>query len=193
MIITQALTAGTWFEFYEPGDFFRILTDSVSTSFDVEYYKAGTKVVDAVSVKAGYSERFVGSEFDRVKIRATVDSTVQFVIRLGNTVGYDIAPTGSVTVNGISNAVTMTQITRTVTTGNTLLASAKANRKYLLIQNRDTVGSVWVNLIGGAATVAGGVYLGPGDSLEMSTVLTVHTIQGIGDIASNANVIVVEG
>lgn len=192
MIITQAITAGTWFEYYEPGDFFRILTDSASTTFDVEFYSAGKEIVDAASVKAGYSERFIGGGFDRIKIRATVNSTVQFVIRLGNIVGYDIAPTGSVLVNGITNKATFTHSISNVANVATLIKAAMEGRKYLLIQNRDDVGNIWVKLDGFFSSMSFGVKVGPGESLELADACPSVSIYAIGDIASNPNVLVVE-
>lgn len=197
MIITQAITAGTWFEYYEQGDFFRILTDSASTTFDVEFYNAGKEVVEAVSVKAGYSERFIGGGFDRIKIRATANATVQFVIRLGNVVGYDIAPTGQVSgtvaIDGVTNAVQMVHITPVVTSASTLLRNAKSNRRYLLLQNKDSVGNIWVRVEGVSVSQATGIFLGPGDSLEFASICPSGAIFAIGDIASNPNLLVVEG
>lgn len=196
MIITQAITAGTWFEYYEQGDFFRILTDSASTTFDVEFYNAGKEVVEAVGVKAGYSERFIGGGFDRIKIRATADSSVQFVIRLGNVVGYDIAPTGqisgTVAVNGVTNAGSFTHAAVSVGSGGNSIAAAKPGRKYLMIQNRDPVGVIWVKLDGSAGFLVRGVKLEPGDSFELSNVCPQGVIHGIGDIAVNNNVLVIE-
>lgn len=192
MIIKQAFTAGKWFEYWEAGDFFRILTDSVSTTFDVEYYSSGKKLIEATGVRPGYSEQFKGGGFDRIRIRATVDSTVQFVIRLGNTVGYDIAPTGSVTVTGVTNNATFVHLPVSVSSGGGSIAAAKPGRKYLFVQNRDSVGVIWVKLDGSAGFLSSGIRLEPGDSFEMQGVCPAVIIYAIGDIANNANVLVVE-
>lgn len=192
MIITQALTAGRWYEYNEEGDFFRILTDSASGSFDVKFYEHGREVVEAEAVRPGYSERFIGSKFTSLRIRSAVGGTVQFVVRRGNVVGYDVAPTGAVKVEGYQNTGNFVQSPVTVTNANSTLRGANPARKYLLIQNKDSVGTIYVMLQDSIATISPGITLGPGDSLELASIVPTNIIRAIGDIASNPNVLVVE-
>lgn len=80
---------------------------------------------------------------------------------------------------------------KTVTTTAAQLVAANATRKYLLIQNKDPVGSIWINF-SGTATQANGYRLGPGDAEKFDCNLLTGAVSAIGDISSNANVVVVE-
>jgi hypothetical protein len=71
--------------------------------------------------------------------------------------------------------------------------AANANRRYLLIQNNDTAGIIYVRLDGGAATAATGIKIAAGGSYECAGYVPTGAITAIGDIASNANVVAVEG
>lgn len=101
------------------------------------------------------------------------------------------AITGSVQLIGQQGAVT--QAAATVTNASGQLLAAKTTRKYLLIQNKDTAGDIYVNLAGSAATTANGIKVPAGGALEMSDYLPTAAIFAIGSIASNANIVVVEG
>ena len=63
--------------------------------------------------------------------------------------------------------------------------------RYVLIQNNDSTGIVYLNL-SGDATVSDTMFrLKPGDSLELFNI--INAVSAIGSIASNANVAVTEG
>jgi hypothetical protein len=70
-----------------------------------------------------------------------------------------------------------------------LVANANGARQYLLIQNRDGAGNIYLTF-GVAATVATGIKIPPGGSYEPTGIVTTQAIYGIGDIASNTNVLV---
>ena len=57
----------------------------------------------------GYAESFRAGGFDRVQLVSPTTQVVQFVMRLGNQVAYDLPPFGN--VNGA-----FSQVTKTVTT-----------------------------------------------------------------------------
>lgn len=80
----------------------------------------------------------------------------------------------------------------TVTTASAQLIAANVNRAYLLIQNKDASGQIYINF-GFAATVANGVQISPGGAYELSGNVSTQQIFAIGSIASNANVVTVEG
>lgn len=189
MIQNTSISAGATLQFSEDADFFRYLEGTAAIT--VRFYKNGAEVTIAEGVKPGYAEDFQAGNFDRLTITSDTTQTIQFVTRLGNVVNYDAPPTGAVTLSGQVGAVTQAQAT--VTNASAQLLAAKANRKYLMIQNKDSGGDVYVNLAGAAATTANGVKIGPGDSLELATYCPSAAIFAIGSIASNANVVVVEG
>lgn len=206
MIQTIDFSAGQTREFLEVGDFFRYLEGVGQIS--VTYYKAGREITDAENIKPGYGEQFKGGDFDRIQVTSATAQTVQIVTRYGSTVQYDAPPTGNVIVTNvpavtIANvpAVTLsgeqgafTQAAATVTNASGQLLAAKANRRYLLIQNNNTSGgAIYVNLAGAAAAIAGGISIEAGTSYECANFCPTGAIFAIGSIASNANITVVEG
>lgn len=188
MLITTSLTAGERKEYYEPADFFRILeaTDPV----DVTFYYQGKEVAEADGVTEGYAEKFREGTFDRFSITSATAQTVQFVARLGNDVAYDKPPQGDVNIINTGGAFTQSQ--KTVTNASGQVFAAKASRRYLLIQNNDASGDVYVTLDGTAATTAKGIKLAAGGSIEIQGFAPTGQINAIGSIASNANVVAVE-
>lgn len=194
MLQTVTIQAGATLEYFEPGDFFRLLdaADPVTLIF----YKDGAEVSRSEGVAEGYAESF-GASFDRFRITSATTQAVQFVSRLGNRVAYDKAPTGSTTVVGtvqVAQAPTAwAQAQKTITNASGSLLAANAARRYLLVQNNDATGVIYITLDGTAATTAKGVKLSPGDSLECRSPAPSGEIFAIGSIASNANVVVVEG
>lgn len=195
MIITTTLTANQAQEYTERSDFFRLL--DTTGPLDVIFYKEGREVSRAEDVSEGYAEKF-GDSFDKLRIESPTTQSVHFVTRLGNEVAYDKPPTGTITGTvAVSNLPAdrgaFTQTQRTVTNASAQMLAANASRRYLLIQNKDTAGIVYVNLQGSAATVANGLAIEPGGSLELQGYVPNGAITAIGSIASNANVISVEG
>ena len=212
MNLTITLGAAEAQEFYEPGDFFRLMETEGSVS--VYFYKAGREVARAVGVQEGYSERFLTTTFDRVRIESATAQTVTFLSRLGNEVRTDTPPNGNVTVVSSeaqpvtvtapetqpvntkskgNNAGSFTQAQKTVTNASGQLLAAKSNRAYLFVQNNDTTGSIYVTVEGTDATTALGLRIGPLGAFEFQGVCPSGAIKAIGDIASNANIIVLEG
>lgn len=107
---------------------------------------------------------------------------------------------GDVTDNSIVGTVALsntcgafTQAQEAVTTASAQLLAANAARRYLLIQNKDATGNIWVTLDGAAATTVKGVKVAPGGSYELQGYVPNGAINAIGDIASNTNVVAVEG
>lgn len=82
---------------------------------------------------------------------------------------------------------------KTVTSASTQLIAANTARQYLMIQNRDATGNIFLNFGAAAATQANGIKITPGGFWEWDTTIPTTAIQAIGDIASNANILVVEG
>ena len=118
-----------------------------------------------------------------------------------NTITYVIADRGF--LSGLTGNMTISSIVpvqsgsfansnNTVTNASAVLVAANTARKYLLIQNNSNTGNIYVRF-GVAATVATGIAISPGGAYEMSDVQSTQAIHAIGDIASNANVTVVEG
>lgn len=190
MLENVTINAGQRLEFYERGDFFRLMEgiDPVQ----VTYYYNGQEVSEADNVREGYAEEFDKGEFDRIAITSATTQAIQFVIRYGNKVAYDKTPEGDVNILNVNGAFTNSVVA--VSTTNVQLLPAKANRRYLLIQNNDSAATVWVRVDGVAATSGTGVrLLNGGSSLEFQGYVPTGAINAIGDGAGTANLQIVEG
>jgi hypothetical protein len=185
-------SAKTW-ELNVAGSYFSTLECTQTVS--VRFYLGG-KQLDLGEIKglaAGLEVAFgVGvNSFDRVQIDVQAGDTVK--VGIGN--GQARYNRGAATVTVAQNTQTRAAFANTaaaVTTASAQLSAANAGRQYLLIQNKDTAGSVWINF-GAAATQANGVKIGPGGAWESGSVTPSNAVFAIGDLANNANVVVVEG
>ncbi len=189
MHVKTTIGAGQRIEFVEQADFFRIL--SASQPITVEIYRHGAEVSEAVEIGAGYAEK-IPDGFDKIAITSATAQTIQFVTRIGGDVRYDTPPTGNVTITNTAGA--FTHAAPTITSASAQLRPANSARRYLLIQNNDASGDIFVRLDGAAATAANGIKVASGGgSYELQGFVPNGAITAIGSIASNANVIVVEG
>ena len=145
----------------------------------------------AENIGEGFAEKFRTGSFDRVQITSATTQALQFVIRLGADAFYDKPPTGSVVVQNVNGAFSQAQ--KTVTNASAQMLAANTARRYLLIQNKDASGDIYLNLTGAAATTANGILVPAGGSLELQGFVCTGAVFAIGSIASNANVVSVEG
>lgn len=189
MYQSLTLAAGVAVEFQEPADFFRVLS-SVPSDLELIFYRDGAEQSAASNIGAGYAEEFE-RPVTKLRISSAAGGLVRFVMRLGNRVRYDAPPTGSVTITGQQGAFAQAQ--KTVTNASAQLLAANAARRYLLIQNNDATGVVYVYIGAAAATAANGIKIAPGGSYEVQGYAPNSEIRAIGSIASNANVIAIEG
>ncbi len=189
MYVKTTLTAGVPVTFSEQADFFRLL-ESERADVEVYFYRNGAEIGRVQNIGAGYAERFP-SGYDRLTIASASGGQVAYVARLGGDVKYDTPPNGNVTVTNTSGSIADTE--KTVTSASAELVAAKAGRRYLLIQNKDAAGIVYISF-GKAAVVGAGVKIAPGGSyVADANYCPSNQIFAIGSIASNANVCVVEG
>jgi hypothetical protein len=129
------------------------------------------------------------TEFRTVQIFSATAQTVRFAYGTGE--GGTRRTSGTVQLAGEQGAYT--QAAAAVTNASAQLVAANTQRRYLLIQNKSQTGTIYVNLAGAAATVANGVLIGPGESLELEGYTPTNAVFAIGDIANNPDVVVVEG
>ena len=87
----------------------------------------------------------------------------------------------------------LNQIQRSVTVTSSAANISEENLagRYVLIQNNDAAGVVYLNLSGTATASTTMFRLNPTDSLELFNI--TNSISAIGSIASNANVAITEG
>lgn len=192
----QTFAAAQTWELNVPGKYFTTLECTLSVN--VRFYLGG-KMLDMGEIKgllAGL-EVTLGEiddtqpAFDRVQIDVQAGDTVQIGIGNGQARYNRGAATVTVSQNSQTKA-TFSNTAKTVTTASAQMVADNAARQYLLIQNKDATGNVWVNF-GAAATQANGVKIAPGGAWETSSVTPTNAVHAIGDIASNANIVLVEG
>jgi len=188
-------TAKTW-ELNISGTYFTTLECSLSVN--VRFFKGG-KMLDLGEIKgllAGLEVTLgeIGQQpaFDRVQIDVQAGDTVK--IGIGN--GQARYNRGQASVNVLVNTQPLSALfdnqAQTVTNASAVLLAADPARQYLLVQNKDGGGSIFLSF-GKAATTANGVRVIPGGAFELVGTQSTQAIHAIGDIASNANVTTVEG
>lgn len=190
MHISFAMTAGQRIEFYEPGDFFRLM--AATSDLSIEYYRNGKEIAEAIAITVGYAEKFEGEGFDRFAItNGATAQTITIASRNGSSVQYDTPPNGQVTVTN-TGTPSWNQAQKTVTTTSGLVSGANTARRYLLIQNNDLSGTIYIRF-GVTATIGPSIKIDPGGSFSMEgTFCHTGAIHAIGDIASNPNVMFLE-
>lgn len=129
------------------------------------------------------------TEFNTIQITSATAQNVRFAFGSGEAGTRRAA--GSVNVANVNGP--FTQAGATVTTASAQLLAARTSRRYLLIQNKDATGDIYVNVTGVAAAAATGILVPAGGSLELAGFCPTAAIFAIGTIASNANITVVEG
>lgn len=188
--VNTTIQEGGLLDYHDRNDFLRVM--DAEAPLTITYYRNGAEVARAENVGEGYAEKFDGGAyFDRVTIYSATAQTVQIAARFGNVVAYDKAPTGQVQLTGEQGSFGQAQ--KTVTNASTTILAAKANRRYLLIQNNDPSGIIYIRLDGFVSTSAVGIKIEPGGSYECAGFAPSGSITAIGSIASNANVVAVEG
>lgn len=85
-----------------------------------------------------------------------------------------------------------TQAAATVTNASGQLLASKSNRRILIVQNNGS-GDIYLDMTGAAATTAGLKVAAAGGVLVLDRYPPTAAINAIGSIASNPNIVVVEG
>lgn len=166
------------------GDYFKIL--SASGTVDVQ---ADWGSLSGLIAGQGLEQ----SEFKYLFFRDRSGASNAMRVVIGDEKFVDgMAGTVEVSRAVVPRSANFDNLQKTVTNANGQLLAANTARQYLLIQNKDTAGNVFV-AFGKAATTANGVRVIPGGALELVGVCSTQEIRAIGDIASNANVVTVEG
>lgn len=180
-----------------PGKYF--LTLVIPTACNYRFYKQGQKLAlgDISSLGVGLEVGPLAGlkdddAFDRVEVDIPAAGTYKIGIGSGAVRYNNSVATVTVGTNKVAQ-VSGVQATKTVTNASAVLVAANAARQSLIIQNKDAAGSIYLRFGAAAAVIADGIEIGPKGFYEASGVVDVQEIRAIGSIASNANVIVVEG
>jgi hypothetical protein len=189
--LANSLASGAAWQIEGAGNFFRLL--AATGAVRAEFYRNGSLISVTDNVQAGFW-RESAQPFDRVRLtdQSGGANALEVVIDSDH-IGYDrMSISGNISAQAKNG--TPTQAAATVTTTSAQLVAANANRRYLLVQNKSTSGTIYLNFAGAAATTANGLKIGIGEAYESSAAwVSSAQINAIGDIASNPDVVVIEG
>lgn len=184
-IYTETIGAGLTSRRLFSGSQFKII--SATGALNVR-----TDVVRLDALVSG--QGFQSAPFDYLELTdaSGASNTIRYVVA---TEGFIDGITGSMQITATVpvQSVGFANAQKTVTNASAQLIASNTARKYLLIQNKDASGSIWIVFGAVGATQALGVKIGPGANYELPGTVSTQEIRAIGDIASNANIVVVEG
>lgn len=180
------LAAGVAVEFQEASDFFRML-EGAQADASVIFYSQGKEVSRAENIGEGYSERFSVGGFDKVRLESAAGGVFEFVTRLGNQVDYSKAPTGDVNILNLpADQGAFYQERATIGNGgSTQIRPAKADRRFLFVQNNDPIAVMRV-MLGAAASASIGVRLQPGEHFKIEGFCSNQSVNCILETAAGA-------
>ena len=192
--IQQTFTGAQDWEINIPGKYFTLL--ECTNPCSITFYKGGKKLelgeinalLAGLEVTPGELDSLEPS-FDRVKIAVSAADTVK--VGIGNGQARYNRSQGNVSITNVGGGFTNSQ--KTVTSTSAVLLAAKPGRRYLLVQNNDPSGIIYLSF-GVAATTTNAIKIAPGGSYTVDASYCPNdAIHAIGSIASNANVVAVEG
>lgn len=193
---SQTFPAASTWEINTPGRYFILMACTLACN--VRFFSGGKRLdfgeIKTVLAGLEVGGRNEGVEFDRVQIDVQAGDNV--TVGIGNGQVHYNRSNGTVDVNTQApvRAGAPTQTAPLVNTVSGAFISANANRKYLLIQNKNAQNRIWINLAGSAATQAGGIVIPPGGYFSQDCgSVTTAAISAIGEVGANADVVVVEG
>ena len=147
-------------------------------------------------VEASQGDDFEFSTFERLSISHSAGTAQTFKIVISRDKKSNSTPvSGATAVSSLpATAVAFSQVSFNVTNASQQLRAAKADRRYLLVQNNDASAVLRVS-IGTAATATVGVRVPPGAALEIENYVPNGIIYAMMETATAAtsNVIVWEG
>lgn len=160
-------------------------------------YKSGTGAVEAqanggtVTLLPGQQITDTSRRYSEFSVKNTGASAISGVMIAGDIDFKDDQFVGVVSVANVNGAFVNAE--KTVTNASAQMLAANAARRMLIVQNKDAAGNIYVTLDGAAATLTNGIKIAPGSSLILDVYAPVGAVMAIGSIASNANIVVVEG
>lgn len=188
-MVTAAFEAGESRTFVVSGQYFELIDSPASVDvFLVDRYGAQRGVMRAAEA----SFNLKATDFSEIQIISPTAQTIRFAYGTGEagTRRSAASISGAVILGNVNGTFTQNQATVASLSGQ--IFAPNSARRYLLVQNNDATGIVYVNLSGADATLGNGVKIGPGESLEIQGYAPTGGITAIGSIASNANVVAVE-
>lgn len=166
----ETLSAGVPVSWNISGRHFRLV--DTTGPVNIEFYRNGAEVSEAIEVEAGYSEWWPEDSrgFDKVTITSATAQTVKFATRVESRVEYDRA-VGNVALQNTSPGswLQASRVVPTVWGSGGASVSARASRTYLAVQNR-TGGDVLMIIGSGGLSDSQAIVIANGELFEVSGV-----------------------
>lgn len=183
--VSMAFTAGQTIKIFALGNYFQLL--ETTAGVDIDFMIDGAVQSSASNMEFGfYSKPAAG--FTELNLTSATAQTIKFAWGIGEG-GYN-RTVGSVSI--VSQQSAFTQAQKTVTNVSAQLLAARPGRLFFYVENNDATGDIFVTLDGSAATVLNGKKIPPGGNLLLDVRLPSAAIFAIGNIASNANIVVMD-
>lgn len=182
---TVTVTANGSIRLPVQGTYFKIVT--CTGTLQVQ-----TESANLSGLQAGDGLSAAPFTFITITDRSGAANTVRLVISDSEFINSPTVNT-AITANKNPISASFANTAKTVTTTSGQLIAGNLVRQYLMIQNRDVTGTLYIKFGSSAATLADGLKISPGGFWEWDTAQSSQAVQAIGDIASNANILVIEG
>lgn len=184
-IYTFTIGAGQAFNLKVAGEYFKILSATGAVDVRAEWGKLSGLIA---------GQGLENTPFSRLEIMNVSGASNTLRVLIGDRNFID-GLSGSVSIGQAApvRVGALTSNAKTVTSTSAQLAAAMAGRSFLLVQNNHASGSIFLNF-GAAATLTGCIKVIPGGVFELGAgLVTTQDVHAIGDIASNASIVLVEG
>lgn len=168
------------------GNYVQLL--ETSSGVDIDFLRDGGVFAQALNMEFGFASK-PDKKFTALAFTSAGAQTIKIAVGSGD--GSYNRSSGVVSIIGQQGAATQAQAT--VTNASQLLLAANGLRKALYVENNDAAGDIFVTIDGTAATAAKGKKIPPGGYWMFDAWNPNAAIYAIGSIASNANVVVIEG
>lgn len=182
-ILNIPIQAGETKSFAMAGQYIEVL--SCNGTLDVILYGPSGAVESARGAEAG---AWMKEAFQNFTLSSSIAQTVKLLIT--GREGGSRRTAGAVSVTNVNGAFTQAAVNVTNVAGGVQLLAANAARRYLLVQNRDAVNSLYVTLDGQAPTAALGVLVEPGGALELNGYACTGAVRALASGATAAAVVV---
>ena len=183
-ILTIPISAGELKTYAIAGQYIEVLR-AADASLDVILYGPSGAVESA---RGGEGGTWMKEAFTSFTVQSTIAQTLRLLVT--GREGGSRRSAGEVSVTNVNGAFSQATVNATNAAGGVQLRPANADRRYLLVQNRDAVNSLYVTLDGSAPTAALGVLVEPGGSLELSGFACTGAVRALASGATAAAVVV---
>ena len=117
----------------------------------------------------------------------------EFRVGMGKFGSQRTSISGAIQATVVNARQPFSNLAATVTTTSAQLIAANGARQYLLIQNKSSVGNIWLSHSAGPATQANGLRIAPGGYWEWDSTIPTGAVFAVGDVASNPDILIIEG